>query len=126
MKSEHKCCGRIGPFYSKRVCGKTANFAHEGKHYCGTHHPPSVKDRKAKRDEEWSRQYEERRAREQAAERLRLDKEFRAASYPELLAHLQNVLNAWDSVCSGKGWEPDHLVQMRDARAALRRMTGGT
>lgn len=125
MKSEHKCCGRIGPFFSKKVCGKTAKFEHEGQHYCGTHNPQSVKDRRAKRHEEWNRQLEECRAREEVADRIRLDKEFRASSYPELLAHLQNVLNAWDSVCNGKGWEPDHLVPMRDARAALRRMTGG-
>ena len=38
---------------------------------------------------------------------------------------LRAVLSAWDSTCSTNGWDPDHLVEVKKARATLSKEIGG-
>jgi hypothetical protein len=65
MSEKHRCQKMIyGGSFHGRSCAKTAKHEHEGKWYCGTHHPPAVKARRVARDrgwnEKWARQDAER------------------------------------------------------------------
>lgn len=39
----------------------------------------------------------------------------------ELLRALQNLLQAWDSVCDLRGWDKDHITAAEEARALLKK-----
>ena len=42
----------------------------------------------------------------------------------ELIAALQSMCSVWVTVCNSKGWEPSHVSQYTDARAAIANATG--
>ena len=46
------------------------------------------------------------------------------AAAPDLLAALQGMCSVWVTVCNSKGWEPEHMSQYTDARAAIAKAKG--
>ena len=48
------------------------------------------------------------------------------AAAPDLLGALRGMTDLWFTVCTPRGWEPDHDVQYTDAIAALKSATGET
>jgi hypothetical protein len=70
-----------------RRCERNGHYEENGKHYCGTHAPSKVKEKRAKKQEAFTRDLEARSAANKAAqERAR-----RAALFPTLLAALKAV-----------------------------------
>lgn len=56
---KHRCQKMIyGGSFHGRSCAKTAKFEHEGKWYCGLHHPPAVKAKRIARDRKWHEKWE--------------------------------------------------------------------
>ena len=49
------------------ICGVTARYEHDGKHYCKTHHPPTVKAKRDARYAGYEQKFDERRSAENAA-----------------------------------------------------------
>ena len=113
--SEHKCKGRIyqGPGFGFKPCGKNAAYEHDGKWFCGTHHPPTSKAKSAART-----------ADRQAKSAAQAEQKRGADCYPELLAELQNIANADPSK-----WDEETRDQFQQwaqsrARAAIAKATG--
>lgn len=52
-EQKHQCCEMVHhrAGWSSVRCGRGGAYEFEGKHYCGTHHPPAVKARNAERNE---------------------------------------------------------------------------
>jgi hypothetical protein len=48
------------------------------------------------------------------------------ASAPDLLQALRGMCSVWASVCNSRGWEPDHISEYSNARAAIARAKGET
>lgn len=46
------------------------------------------------------------------------------AAAPELLEALQKLIMCWQSVCNGHGWDPEHVIEATEARAAIAKATG--
>jgi hypothetical protein len=95
MSEKHKCCEMVWAQGSYRgyPCGKGANYEHEGKHYCKTHHPPTIT---AKRDAERDRQnrlWDIRREREQSARDAAAEQKRRADAYEGLIALNANLVS---------------------------------
>jgi hypothetical protein len=89
--SEHKCCARVWSSggYHHHSCGRTAGYEHEGKRYCKTHHPPTVKAKNEERDRKWLEKYSYKRAVEEEAAKARAEQERRAECYSDLLEALK-------------------------------------
>ncbi len=55
MSEKHTCCEIVyekdGVWASNHICGKTAKYERDGKHYCGIHDPVSIVERQRKRNE---------------------------------------------------------------------------
>ena len=51
----NKCVGSVYDTYTRRSMphGVNAKYEHEGKWYCGTHHPPKVQKRQEKSHMAW-------------------------------------------------------------------------
>jgi hypothetical protein len=45
------------------------------------------------------------------------------AAAPDLLEELKSMCDVWSSMCSVRGWEPNHLAQYTIARAAIAKAT---
>ena len=56
------CCGRVWPAgaMNSAMCGVTAKCEHNGKHYCKTHHPPSVQAKREARHAHYKAEFDER------------------------------------------------------------------
>ena len=92
-----KCCGQVWPAGAWRSypCGKNASMEHEGKHYCKTHHPPTVQAKRDASHAKWQAQWEAQRVREQAARDAAAEQKRRADAYDRLIAinaELQSAL----------------------------------
>ena len=62
--AEGECHGATSADYGPYVmCGRNAKYEYEGLSFCGTHHPPKVKERRDKRDAEFHARYEANRKR---------------------------------------------------------------
>lgn len=46
------------------------------------------------------------------------------AAAPELLQALEGMAGIWLSTCSAMGWDPEHLPQYGEARAAIAKARG--
>ena len=44
----HFCERLIRSDYNSHACGNNAKYEYKGRHYCGIHHPPMVKERARK------------------------------------------------------------------------------
>jgi uncharacterized Zn finger protein (UPF0148 family) len=119
MSDLKRCCGSVRPAGSFRSyqCGVSAKFEHDGKHYCGRHHPPTVKARQEKKRDEWSAKYEYERNLRNKALAEAAEQKRRAECFPDLLEAVNRLL-----VCmSLANWENDDAAVF--ARAALAKAT---
>lgn len=131
-KVKNKCCASIysAGTYRHYQCSKGAKYEHEGKHYCGTHHPPAVRakadSRRAKFDAEMQRKTDLRvEAIAQANEA-----EHRADCYPVLLAALKEAVECGmvptSSASDGGASKYSRQVHAADMiRAAIAKAEGG-
>jgi hypothetical protein len=87
----HICIGRVwspGSFHSHQ-CGKTAQYEHEGRWYCKTHHPPTIAAKAKARQEEQDRKWRYEKSLRDKADAERAEMKRRAAMFPELLEALK-------------------------------------
>ena len=100
-----RCCktvyDRTMNFPRPQRCKKTATKEHDGRWYCGTHHPDAVQARRAKSQEEYERRSAERHA--QWAKQARDAK--RAELFPELVEALSELWAVTPSTAPGIGLE---------------------
>ena len=87
------CCARTWPkgSYSQGTCGRKASAEVDGKHYCGTHNPIKVAERRAAQEaiyEQRSKEFHAEWDRKKEAAR-------RAECFPDLLAACKAMV-AWD------------------------------
>lgn len=92
MIDQHKCVKQVYAVGSFRghPCGRNATYEHDGKHYCKTHHPPTIQAQGKAR----KKAFETKLAAE-TAHRKQIAKEAdeqhrRADTYPEMLEALQH------------------------------------
>jgi hypothetical protein len=126
-----KCCGKVSPAGSWRSypCGKNASMEHEGKHYCKTHHPPTVKAKADARTAKWRAEWDaldeaKEKARAEAAEQKR-----RADCYDALVERVKELEEALRAILvaadtplaqGGEMWFAEAVAPPIDeARAAL-------
>jgi len=55
-----KCDGLIWSGFRESFCGRTAKYEHDGRHFCKTHHPPTVQEKRVAADEKNFKLYKER------------------------------------------------------------------
>ena len=80
-----RCSGRVFRNYHHYQCGKTAKKEHNGKWYCGTHHPDAVQTRRDKADEKYNKW--------SAEQSAKFAKQARDAKRAELFQDLVNALS---------------------------------
>lgn len=125
MSTKYTCCGRIslGAFYGSKLCGKTAKFDRDGKHYCGTHDPVTIAEKDAIKNAAWKAKYEAIHAARDAAKAKQAEIERRADCYTELLEALQRlVLNANGDAVTGYFDVP--VTNIEAAKAAITKALG--
>ena len=68
------CDGLVWSGFHNVFCGRKAGYEHEGRHFCKTHHPPSMKERSDKSfqlyKEKWEKIAAARTASETAADEM--------------------------------------------------------
>ena len=91
-----KCCGKVSPAGAWRSypCGKNASMEHEGKHYCKTHHPPTVQAKRDASHAKWKAQWDAQRVREQAARDAAAEQKRRADAYEQLVERVKELEEA--------------------------------
>ena len=100
-----KCCGQVsraGPWGSYQ-CGKNASMEHEGKHYCKTHHPPTVKAKLDASRAKWRAEQDAQRAREQAASEAAAEQKRRSDAYDQLVDRVKELERALGEYMSAFG-----------------------
>ena len=124
------CAGKIFRGYRYYGCANTGSHEHEGVMYCKTHHPPTVKAKRDKKQAEWESKYQERVKAEKAKADATSEMKRRANCFPDLLDALQSVYQWMDdqSDAQSKGghatFDLTMLLEQRDrARAAIARAT---
>lgn len=95
------CAGTITHGWHSYSCDRNGKLDHNGKSYCGLHHPPTVQAKRQARDAVWLNKFDAERKAREIAERDRLEKERHAALYPDLLAFIQEFAQAWDEGMAG-------------------------
>lgn len=104
MSEKHTCCAKIYTGYWSKTCGKGAAYEHEGKWYCKTHHPPTVKAKDEARTAKWQAEWD---ALNQAKEKARAaaaEQKRRADCYDALVERvkeLEDALSAYESARAG-------------------------
>lgn len=53
MPDKPKCAGRVYDRYHNFPCSKTGSLEHDGKFWCKTHHPPTVKEKRDAKHAKW-------------------------------------------------------------------------
>ena len=91
-----KCCGQVSRAgsWGSHPCGKNASMEHEGKHYCKTHHPPTVKAKLDASRAKWRAEWDAQRAREQAASDAAAEQKRRADAYDQLAERVKELEGA--------------------------------
>lgn len=89
--SKHTCQEEIfqGAGFRFKACGRGAKYEYEGKHYCGTHHPPTVQAKRDAKRDEWMRRLDAERAARERNARAMAEQKRRADCFPALLEALQ-------------------------------------
>lgn len=97
-----KCCGKVSPAGSWRSypCGKNASMEHEGKHYCKTHHPPTVQAKRDASQAKWKAEWKAECEREKANRDAAAEQKRRADCYEQLV---ERVKELEDTLCSLAG-----------------------
>ena len=75
-----------------KACGRGAKYEYEGKHYCGTHHPPTVQAKRDAKHDEWMRRLDAERAARERNARAMAEQKRRADCFPALLEALQYAI----------------------------------
>ena len=90
-----RCAGEVWPARSFRPsrCTATGKHEHEGKLYCGTHHPPTVAARQAAKDAQRRKEEARRRAIQVAVHAALKAVDLRATPDDDLAAE-----------CARRGW----------------------
>lgn len=83
-----KCSGMVSNGWHSYQCSKSGKLEHEGKLFCGLHHPPTIWKKRAEKERQWNEEYEIKRKAVNEAKALKAQTERRAALFPELLAAL--------------------------------------
>jgi hypothetical protein len=118
---KHKCCAKVytPDTISGYTCGRGAAYEHEGRHYCKTHHPPTVKAKREESNAAWQLKFQAEQDARKKADAERAEQKRRAECFPELLEALQEVM-AWGT--------DENYVRAKDAcekaRTAIARATG--
>lgn len=91
--SKHTCQERVfqGAGFGFKDCGRGAKYDYEGKHYCGTHHPPTVQAKRDAKRDEWMRRLDAERAARERNARAMAEQKRRADCFPALLEALQDT-----------------------------------
>ena len=97
-----KCCGQVSPAgaWGSYPCGKNASMEHDGKHYCKTHHPPTVQAKQDASRAKWRAQWDALRVHDQAARDAAAEQKRRADAYDQLV---ERVKELEDTLCSLAG-----------------------
>ena len=131
MSEKHKCCGRVSPpdAWRSYQCGKNASMEHEGKHYCKTHHPPTVRAKRDASQAKWEADWRARRSREEAAARAAAEQKRKAEAYDQLVGQRDDLLAAlrkmiemnqqWARDQWGDENKAESMACVREARAAI-------
>jgi hypothetical protein len=115
MNEQHKCSGNIRKDWHSYPCSKNGKLEHEGRFYCGMHHPPTVLAKNQAKTAAWHKEWDEKRAAEVSAAAAKAEVARRAALYPELMAALSEFI---DEHASHTLTETERLTK---ARAAIAR-----
>jgi hypothetical protein len=122
--SAHKCEGRIyqGPGFGFKPCGKNAAYEHEGKWFCKTHHPPTIKAKSAARTADLQAKWAAQDKASKAKSAAKAEQKRRADCYPDLLAALKECA----AVCAGETMNKNGLIRALEmSRAAIAKATEG-
>jgi len=84
----HKCEADVWGTHRYTKCGKTAAHEHEGKWYCKTHHPPTVKAKREARNARWKAESDDKDSARATTHAALAEQKRRADCYPDLLAAL--------------------------------------
>ena len=121
-----KCCGQVWPAGAWRsyTCGNNASMEHEGKHYCKTHHPPTVQAKRDASHAKFQAQFDAQRVREQAERDAAAEQKRRADAYDQLVERVKELEGALKQISEiedqmyGADWE--EIEEAREiANAAL-------
>ena len=100
MSEVHRCsvCVYSGSSYSGHMCANPAKSKEDDRWYCGIHLPSVVHAKRAARHAKWAAEFNARTERDKAAEAAASEQKRRADLYPELLALLQDIDAAYESI----------------------------
>jgi hypothetical protein len=86
-----QCEAQVHTGYRLFQCHRNGRYEENGKHYCGTHAPSKKAEKRAKKQEAFTRDLEARSAANKAAQEEREKTARRAALFPTLLTALKAV-----------------------------------
>ena len=93
MSEKHTCCKRVySGSFTGHICGRGAKYENDGKWYCKTHDPVSVKEKNDIREAEWRAEREARQRNRDAAETARKTLQDKAEMFDHLLATLKMAI----------------------------------
>lgn len=118
MSTKYTCCARIHSNFIFYACGKAAKFERDGKHYCGTHDPVSIAEKRAIKDAVWKAKYDEIAAVRDAVKATQAEIERRADCYPELLEALQTARSIVLAQNGNRHDDTNKAIAMFDAAIA--------
>ena len=106
---KHRCETRIftGMAFHGHLCNRPAKVERNGKHYCGTHDPVSVAEKRAKRDAEWRAEEDRQNAVAIFRASIQTENERRLALFDEMLAALREahqVIGLEHTIRTDYGW----------------------
>jgi uncharacterized Zn finger protein (UPF0148 family) len=119
--SAHKCEVLIFGGYVNNQCSKNAAHEHEGKWFCKTHHPPTIKAKSAARTADLQAKWDAQEEASKAKSAAQAEQKRRADCFPELLAALKELDAATDR--QRRYGQPISDAQKK-ARAAITKATG--
>jgi len=122
----HTCSGQIFQGLRHHGCINKGKLEHNGKWYCGTHHPPTIEAKRKEKNEAYiARIHRENESYKQRIAALTEQKR-RADLYPELLVALENYMSAFGQALEAHGipFGDQQRAADSEARAALAKAKG--
>ena len=88
-----KCCGSVWPTgaYRSQQCAKNGKFVRDGKHYCKTHDPVSIKEKNNARNDAYEVAYERRCNLRNEVEQKRAEEKRKVEMFDALLDALKDA-----------------------------------
>lgn len=127
MADKYTCQGRVskGDYFTS-ACGRSAAYEHDGKHFCKTHHPPTVKAKNEAKHAEWVAKFECKQVVREESRVAAIERQRRADCFPALLGFAESV-EVLLSHAQRNGlhldWDKQQFLQ--DARVVIAQATGG-